>query len=112
MQEKQLIGERPRTRRCYYGWAIVFIASLQKFYSGPGQTYSIQNWKPDYIKDFGLTESSMGTLYAAATVVSGCLLFTMGMAIDRWGARIMTIWVILPGLIGACLLSCYMTEYW
>ena len=54
----------------------------------------------------------MGTLYAAATAVSGCLLFTMGMAVDRWGARTMTLWVILPGLTGACLISSYMTGYW
>ena len=53
----------------------------------------------------------MGTLYAAATTVSGCLLFTMGMAVDKWGARVMTLWVILPGLVCATLVSSYMTSY-
>ena len=91
---------------------MVFLAGLQRFYSGPGQTYSIQNWKPDYIEEFGFTESSMGTLYASATTVSGCLLFTMGMAVDKWGSRAMTLWVILPGLTVACLISSYMTKTW
>ena len=54
----------------------------------------------------------MGSIYAAGTAISGCLLFTMGMAIDRFGARSMTLWVILPGLICACLVSSYMTSYW
>ena len=91
---------------------MVFLASLQRFYSGPGQTYSIQNWKADYIEEFGFTESSMGSLYATATVVSGCLLFVIGMAVDRWGARSMTLWIICPGLAGACILSSYTTGYW
>ena len=54
----------------------------------------------------------MGTLYAAATTASGCLLFTMGMAVDKYGARAMTLWVVLPGLTLACLVSSYMTSYW
>ena len=54
----------------------------------------------------------MGTLYAAATTVSGCLLFTVGLAVDRYGTRDITLWVILPGLTIACLVSSYMTTYW
>ena len=98
--------------KCYYGWVMVFVTGLQRFYSGPGQTYSIQNWKPDYIEEFSLTESQMGTLYAAATTASGCLLFTMGMAVDKWGTRNMTLWAALPGLTLACFVSSQMTNYW
>ena len=103
---------RVSEEKCYYGWIMVFLCALQKFFSGPGQTYSIQSWKPKYIEEFALTESQMGSIYAAGTVVSGCLLFIMGMAIDRFGAKQMTLWVVLPGLISACLVSSYMTNYW
>ena len=33
------------TSSTYYGWTIVALAALQIFFSGPGQTYSISNWK-------------------------------------------------------------------
>ena len=54
----------------------------------------------------------MGTLYAAATTLSGCLLFTVGIAVDKYGTRAMTLWVVLPGLTLACLISSQMTNYW
>ena len=54
----------------------------------------------------------MGTLYAVTTMVSGCLLFTIGMAVDKWGTRDMTLWIVLPGLILACLVSSLMDSIW
>ena len=58
-----------------------------------------------------MSESVMGTLYATSTVVSGFLLFTLGIGIDRWGSRTMTLWVFIPGLASACIVSSCINGY-
>jgi MFS family permease len=54
----------------------------------------------------------MGMLYAIATAVSGCLLFTVGFAVDKYGARSITIYVITPGVVTACIMSSLIKGYW
>ena len=49
----------------------------------------------------------IGTLYATATTTSGCLIFLVGRGVDNYGARNMTLYFVVPGLIIACLLSSY-----
>ena len=63
-----------RPRRLYYGWVIVFVAGLQQFFTGPGQTYSISNWvQQRYVQDpaeahggFGWSQGTVGALYGSA----------------------------------------------
>ncbi|SIS84573.1 MFS transporter [Salimicrobium salexigens] len=83
----------PIHTKFYYGWAIVFVAALSVFFSGPGQTYSNSIFIDYYIEDFGFSRSTVSGLYSAATLVAGITLFTVGRMVDRFGQRVMMIGV-------------------
>ncbi|RBW69039.1 MFS transporter [Bacillus taeanensis] len=82
--------QTPLQTRFYYGWVIVGIAALGVFFSGPGQTYSISVFIDYYIQDFGWSRSLVSTVYSAATLAAGLLLFIIGRLVDRFGQRFMS----------------------
>lgn len=88
--------------RFFYGWIIVGVAALSVFFSGPGQTYSISIYINAYIDDFGWSRTYVSSLYSAATILSGALLFIIGRMIDRYGLRRMSV-VVSCLLALACL---------
>lgn len=51
-----------KTKNFYYGWVIVFIASLTVFFSGPGQTYSNAAFIDEYIQTFGWSRTEVSPL--------------------------------------------------
>lgn len=71
----------------YYGWIIVAIAALTKFFSGPGQTYSISVFINSYIDTFGWSRSLVSSIYSIATLIAGLILPIVGRRIDRGGHR-------------------------
>jgi MFS family permease len=77
----------------FYGWIIVAIAGLMLFFSGPGQTYAISTFIDYYIAQFDWSRSLISGLYSAATLIASGLLFLIGRYIDRFGQRIMAIFV-------------------
>ncbi|MCF7931828.1 MAG: MFS transporter [Acholeplasmataceae bacterium] len=77
----------------YYGWMIVFLSALTFFMSSPGQTYSISIFNNIYKDTFSLSSTEISTAYSLATVLSGVLLVFMGRAVDRFGARRMSLFV-------------------
>lgn len=92
----------------YYGWVMVALGGLGVFFSGPGQTYSNAVFIESYIRDFQLDRTTVSSIYSAATLISGLLLFLVGRLIDRLGRRIMlTAAALLLGL--ACIFNSYVT---
>jgi len=92
----------------YYGWLIVAISALGVFFSGPGQTFSNAVFIESYIQDFGLDRTTVSSIYSAATLLSGLLLFFMGRLVDRYGRRVMlTLAALLLAL--ACLYNSFVT---
>jgi MFS family permease len=86
----------------YYGWVIVLMAALGLFFSGPGQTYSISIFIDYYIEEFGWSRSLISSIYLAATLLAGSLMFLVGRLVDKLGQRYMTV-VIASFLAVACL---------
>jgi MFS family permease len=73
----------------YYGWLMVGISAVGIFFSGPGQTFSNSVFIESYIRDFSMSQTAIASIYSAATLTSGLLLFFMGRLVDRYGRRIM-----------------------
>ncbi len=90
----------------FYGWMMVVIGGMGMFFSGPGQTYSNSVFVESYISNLGMERTTVSTLYSAATLTSGCLLFFVGKLVDRIGRRIMlTLAALLLGI--ACLFNSF-----
>ena len=75
---------------------------LLTFASGPGQTWFIALSGPALRGELGLSHGAFGTLYAAATLLSGLTLLWAGAAVDRLPARRIAVAVSL-GLGLSCL---------
>lgn len=92
----------------YYGWLIVVLSGIGVFFSGPGQTYSNSVFIESYILHFGMSQTEVASIYSAATLLSGSLLFLMGRATDRYGRRIMmTLAALMLG--AACMFNSVIT---
>lgn len=83
----QTAGRVPVRTRFYYGWLIVAVSAVGIFFSGPGQTYSNSVFIESYIRDLGLDRTTVSSIYSAATLLSGLLLFFVGGLVDRFGRR-------------------------
>ncbi|HEX6972401.1 MAG TPA: MFS transporter, partial [Limnochordia bacterium] len=80
------------------------IAALGLCFSGPGQTYVIAVFVDPYLQAFGWSRSLISGLYSAATLLAGMCPLVVGRAVDRWGARRMSVAAAIA-LGAACLWS-------
>lgn len=71
-----------------YGWMIVFVAALSYFFSAPGQTFFISGFIDIYVNDLGWDRATISSLYSIATLLSGLLIFSVGLIADKIGAKI------------------------
>lgn len=79
------------TKRPFYGWAIVAVAALTLFFSGPGQTYSVSIFIDHYVESFGWGRTEVSSYYSMATLVAGFTLPLIGRGIDKKGQRRMLV---------------------
>ncbi|KPK04067.1 MAG: hypothetical protein AMJ64_14425 [Betaproteobacteria bacterium SG8_39] len=90
-------------RRFFYGWAILGVAGLGIFASGPGQSHTFSVFVGPIGRDLGLSNAAIASAYGLATLAAALCLPFMGRLVDRHGPRRMTFAVIaLLGL--ACML--------
>ena len=75
---------------------------LMAWVSGFGQTYFIAMFSGEIRTEFGLTHGGFGSLYAAATLVSGFCMIWIGRKIDQADLRLYATLVCI-GLIFGCL---------
>jgi MFS family permease len=92
----------------FYGWLMVFISGVSIFFSGPGQTFSNSVFIESYIQEFSMSQTAISSLYSAATLLSGLLLFFVGRLIDRFGRRVMLSLAALM-LGAACMFNSFVT---
>ena len=71
----------------FYGWVILFVATLAMFASGPGQSHTFSVFVDLIAADLGITTTSVATAYALATLIAAFALTRMGFFVDRYGAR-------------------------
>jgi MFS family permease len=90
-------------KRFFYGWAILGVAGLGFFASGPGQSHTFSVFVGPIGRDLGLSNAAIASAYGLATLGAALCLPTMGRLVDRHGPRRMTLMVIV--LLGlACML--------
>lgn len=89
-------------RRFFYGWAILAVAGLGIFASGPGQSHTFSVFVGPIGRELGLSNAAIASAYGLATLGAALCLPTMGRLVDRYGPRRMLLAVI--GLLGvACM---------
>lgn len=71
----------------YYGWAIVAVAALCMFSSGPGQSHTFSVFIDPISDSLGLSKSAIASAYAVATLAAAFLLPKAGRLLDRFGPR-------------------------
>jgi MFS family permease len=81
-----LPGKRGRP---YYGWAVVLVATLATFCSGPGQSFVFSVFVDPILADTGISRVYLSTLYAFGTAVSAAMVVLVANLVDRFGARLM-----------------------
>lgn len=89
-------------RRVFYGWAVLGVAALAMFVSGPGQSHTFSVFVGPIGRDLGLSGTTIASAYGLATLVAAFCLPQMGRFLDRRGARrVLTLVAIFLGL--ACI---------
>lgn len=71
----------------YYGWVILIAGIIGTIMSSPGQTYSVSIFIEHFIRDLGITRSTVSTLYMMGTLTAGLTMPFVGRQIDRRGPR-------------------------
>ena len=87
----------------FYGWVVVAMGAFSMFSTTPGQSDSFAIFMDSFVEEFGWNRTFISSLYSAATLLSGCLMFFVGRIVDRVGAK----WVAIlaAAILGiACLL--------
>ena len=89
-------------RAPFYGWAVVVVATLATFCSGPGQSFVFSVFVDPILADTGLSRVYLSTLYAFGTGVSAVMVVVVARLVDRFGARLM-----LAGIALALGFACF-----
>ena len=91
----------------FYGWVIVFAATIGSIFSIPGQTMGFSVFTDVLIEELGLSRVQLSFAYCLGTVASGLTLPALGRVLDRWGERRMAvISVVATGLVLFYLANC------
>ncbi|MDP9426712.1 MAG: MFS transporter [Actinomycetota bacterium] len=75
--------------RPFYGWAVVAVATVAAFCSGPGQSFVFSVFVDPILADTGISRVQLSTLYALGTAVSAAMVVLVARLADRFGARLM-----------------------
>lgn len=78
-----------RSKAPFYGWAVVLVATLATFCSGPGQSFVFSVFVDPILADTGISRVHLSTLYAIGTAASAAMVVLVARLVDRFGARVM-----------------------
>ena len=73
----------------FYGWAILAVAALIMFGTGPGQSHLIGLFFDPISQELGLSRTSIAVAYGGATLFAALMLPRVGRLIDRFGPATM-----------------------
>lgn len=94
---------RPRRRRFFYGYVVLAICVVLRLLKAVGQNNVFAVSVPLIIDDLGLDAGLFGRVWGGATFCAATLQPAVGMAFDRWGARLclpISVAVLAIGLLG------------
>ncbi len=77
------------SKRVFYGWVILAVASLIMFGTGPGQSHLIGLFFDPISQELGLSRTSIAAAYGSATLIAALMLPRMGRLVDRHGPATM-----------------------
>lgn len=77
-------------RRIFYGYAIVAVAFVLTFSSGPGQTFTFSVFQPEILRSTGISATTFSLIYALGSGFSAIVVLILGRSLDRFGARAST----------------------
>jgi MFS transporter, OFA family, oxalate/formate antiporter len=77
----------PLARRWFPGYTIAGMATLAYLVTAPGQTFVISQLNLPIREAFGITELTLNTAYAVATIAAALPLVLVGSLVDRLGPR-------------------------
>lgn len=99
---RDIMMEYSKRSGVYYGYVVLFAATVGKIFTSPGQSPCIGVAISPIRESLGFSRSYVALLYLVATTCSALSLpFTTGWAIDKWGTRKM-VGVISIGVGAAC----------
>jgi MFS family permease len=75
------------SERFFYGWAMVAVAGLAMFASGPGQSHTFSVFIGPIGQTLGISATAVSSAYAIATLAAAFGLPCVGRLIDRYGVR-------------------------
>jgi MFS family permease len=75
----------------YYGWVVLVVGSVGILASVPGQTAGVSVFTNHLTTATGLDRLQLAVAYLIGTGASGLVLPRAGLAIDRFGARVVTV---------------------
>jgi MFS family permease len=91
-----------KVEKPFYGWAVVLVAAVATFCSGPGQSFVFSVFVDPILADTGISRVGLSTLYAFGTAVSAGMVVLVARLADRFGARLMLAFIALA-LGAACI---------
>ena len=83
----------------FYGWVILSVAAIGVFSAGPSQSYTIGVFIVPLGRDLGISNTTIATIYGAATLVAASGSLIVGRLIDRFGTR--PVLIVVASLLAA-----------
>ncbi len=74
-------------QRFFYGWVMLGVAALGMFASGPGQSHMFSVFILPIGQELGISQTSVSSAYAMATLLAAFGLPYVGRLVDRYGVR-------------------------
>jgi MFS family permease len=74
-------------QRFFYGWAMLAVAGLALFASGPGQSHTFSVFIGPIGESLGISTTAVSSAYGLATLVAAFGLPYLGRLVDRYGVR-------------------------
>jgi MFS family permease len=71
----------------FYGWVILFAATIGVLASAPGQTMGIATFTDYLLENIHISRNQISVAYMIGTVASSLLLIHAGKMYDKYGAR-------------------------
>jgi MFS family permease len=93
-KQERMAAEGPRgtlalrlSERFFYGWAMVVVAALVLFATGPGQSHTFSVFIGPIGESLGISATAVSSAYAIATLAAAFGLPYVGRLVDRYGVR-------------------------
>ena len=78
---------RPEKIPFFYGWIILFAATIGVLASAPGQTMGISTFTDYLLENIHISRNQLSIAYMIGTIASSLLLTYAGKMYDKYGAR-------------------------